>query len=266
MKQRGFILLVMVILFPPAARAADAEKIFLLHLPGVGGHLRIDDLLVEGLRQGRLNAEVQIFDWTAGDPGLGALGGLQRNLAQAQRIADRIVQIHRADPNRRIILTSHSGGTGLAVWALERLPDDVRVDTLVMLASALSPQYDLSRALKRVRGPVYAFNSPLDPVLDLGTRTFGTIDRIKSVSAGLVGFTAPRNADQAQYRKLLQFPYDAAWLALGNAGDHIGTMNVEFARQILAPLLLEGRLVRLAPATQPHPATQPLERLRPAAR
>ena len=36
--------------------------------------------------------------------------------------------------------------TGLAVWALEKLPDDVKVDTVLLMSSALSPTYDLSKA------------------------------------------------------------------------------------------------------------------------
>ena len=51
------------------------------------------------------------------------------------------------------------------MWALEKLPDDVMVDDLVMVASALSPQYDLSKALKHVRGKAYAFNSMLDVLI-----------------------------------------------------------------------------------------------------
>jgi alpha-beta hydrolase superfamily lysophospholipase len=233
------------------ARAAEPDSPFLLHVPGVGGHLRVDDLLTQGLRQGGLDAQVQIYDWTGGNPGYAALAAYERNQRQAQAIADVLVRVRRASPARRIIVTSHSGGAGLAVWALERLPDDVHVDTLLLLAPALSPQYDLTRALRRVKGAAYAFTSDMDPVLGVGTRTFGTIDRVKTESAGRVGFTRPQGADPIQYDKLMTFAYDLAWLSLGNAGDHIGTMNRPFARRVLAPLLLTGELPRIAPASQP---------------
>ena len=52
----------------------------------------------------------------------------------------------------------------MAIWVLEKLPDDVHVDTLVMLACAMSPQYDLSPALRHVSGKAYVFVSPLDPI------------------------------------------------------------------------------------------------------
>jgi alpha-beta hydrolase superfamily lysophospholipase len=162
----------------------------------------------------------------------------------------------RANPEARIVITGHSGGSGLAVWALESLPDDVRIDTLVMLAPALSPQYDLSTALRHVKR-AYAFNSEHDPVLGPGTRAFGTIDRIMTNAAGRVGFQKPDGADDEQYAKLVQVPYDRGFLLLGNIGDHIGPMMPRFAAKVIAPLILTGELPR--PATQPatRPATNP---------
>jgi alpha-beta hydrolase superfamily lysophospholipase len=231
--------------------AAETDKPLLLHIPGVGGHLIVDDLLTQGLRQGGLDATVQVYDWTGDRPGLPALMNYQRNQEEAAAIAQVIVQARRANPQRHIIMTCHSGGAGLAVWALEKLPDDVHVDSLLMIAPALSPEYDLTRALRSVNGSIYVFTSELDPVLGMGTRTFGTIDRVKSDSAGRVGFTRPEGADPKQYDKLATFTYDSAWLSLGNAGDHIGAMSRPFARKVLAPLLLTGRLPKIVPASQP---------------
>ncbi len=231
--------------------AAEPGKAYLLHLPGIGGHMRIDDLLTSGIAQGGLDAEVQIYDWTAGHAGLLALTSYDRNQIEAQKIADAIVRIARADPGRRIILTGHSGGAGLAVWALEKLPDEVHVDTLLLLAPALSPQYDLSKALGHVTGKLYAFSSTMDPVLGIGTRNFGTMDRIKTDAAGRVGFSMPPRADAALYAKLIGVPYDSTWTRYYNAGDHIGAMMRPFARSILAPLLLTGELPTVSPASQP---------------
>src|SRR5688572_29247215 len=178
-----------------APASAPTRQIYLLHLPGIGGLMRIDRLLTGGLRSGGLEgADVIVYDWTNGNRGLPALGALERNKQEAKKIARMIEDRARANPDQRIVLTGHSGGSGLAVWALESLPDDVTVDTLVMIAPALSPQYDLSRALRRVKR-AYAFNSEYDPVLGPGTRTFGTIDRIMTNAAGRVGFQKPGGAD-----------------------------------------------------------------------
>jgi alpha-beta hydrolase superfamily lysophospholipase len=228
---------------------------YVLHLPGIGGLLRIDFLLTGGLREAGVDGQIDVYDWTAGTPGLLALGAFDRNHAEARRVARIIQERVRDDPHARITITSHSGGAGIAVWALEELPDDVHIDTLLMLAPALSPRYDLSRALRHV-DRAYAFASAHDPILGPGTRSFGTIDRVRTEAAGRVGFAIPDDAaDPAQYAKLNSYPYDPAWMRLGNIGDHIGPMMRPFARRILGPLLLTGTLPTLTtqPATQPAP-------------
>jgi pimeloyl-ACP methyl ester carboxylesterase len=236
---------------------APTRQIYLLHLPGIGGLMRIDRLLTGGLKNGGLDAaDVIVYDWTNGNRGLPALGAIERNKQEAKKIARMIEDRARANPQARIVITGHSGGSGLAVWALESLPDDVQIDTLVMLAPALSPQYDLSRALRHVRHKAYAFNSAHDPVLGPGTRAFGTIDRVMTNAAGRVGFEKPEGADDVQYAKLVQVPYERGFLVFGNIGDHIGPMMPRFAAKVIAPLILTGELWR--PTT--HPATQPTTR------
>ncbi len=233
------------------ARAADPLP-YLLHLPGIGGHMRIDDNVTDGLQFGGIKARVEIYDWTRGQPGMIALTHYDDNQLEAQKVADKLTAAFRADPKRKIILTSHSGGGGIAIFALEKLPDDVKIDTLLMLAPALSPDYDLSKALRHVTGKAYVFTSTLDWIDGWGTRNFGTMDRVKSDSAGNVGFRTPEKpVDEKQYDKLVSFPYDPAWTRFGNAGEHIGTMSFSFARNILAPLLLTGKLPHVAPASQP---------------
>ena len=236
---------------------APTQQIYLLHLPGIGGLMRIDRLLTGGLKSGGLvAADVVVYDWTNGNPGLAALGAIERNKEEARKIAKLIEQRVRAHPEARMVITGHSGGSGLAVWALENLPDDVQIDTLVMLAPALSPNYDLSAALRHVRGKAYAFNSEYDPILGPGTRTFGTIDRVMTNAAGRVGFERPQGADEEQYAKLVQIPYDRGFMLFGNIGDHIGPMMPRFAAKVIAPLILTGELPK--PTTQP--STQPTSR------
>jgi pimeloyl-ACP methyl ester carboxylesterase len=238
---------------PPVASAEPQalQRPYLLHLPGIGGKRSIDRSLVGGLSEGGIDAEVEIYDWTCDDPGLDALLARERNDGQAQVVADMIERQARADPHRPIYLTGHSGGAGIAVWALEKLPDDVRIDSLMLLAPALSPEYDLSTALAHVRGHCYVLFSEHDPVLGLGTRLFGTIDGVKTEAAGRVGFARPAGADEEQYKKLVPIAYDPAWVRLRNIGDHIGPMMRPFARQILAPLLSTGILPKLPPLRLP---------------
>lgn len=243
-------------------RAADTDlpalvpppRAYLLHLPGIGGKRSIDRMLTEGLVQGGMDANVEIYDWTDTDAGLNALYAQKRHAHEADVAARKITEQFRADPRTRIYVSGHSGGTAIALWALERLPPDVKIESLLMLASAMSPAYDLSPALRHVRGRAYALYSPYDPVLGIGTRLFGTIDGVKTDAAGRVGFTMPLGADAKQYEKLVQIGYDPAWIPLSNIGDHIGPMMRPFAREVLAPLLRTGALRAFAGAAT-RPAT-----------
>ena len=78
--------------------------------------------------------------------------------------------------------------------------------------------YDLTAALRAVRREMVVFWSPLDVViLGAGTRVFGTIDRVRTVSAGLVGFRVPaarrarRRSVDGQYAKLRQVRWRPGW-------------------------------------------------------
>src|SRR5215210_2278940 len=53
-----------------SASAAPTTQPYLLHLPGIGGHLRIDDNLIAGLRDGGTDGWLRIYDWTGPDRGL----------------------------------------------------------------------------------------------------------------------------------------------------------------------------------------------------
>jgi pimeloyl-ACP methyl ester carboxylesterase len=241
-------------------RAADPQAIppkpFLLHINGIGGHRLCDQWLIQGLQQGGYSGEVQFYDWTGDQPGIEALQGRALHETQARKIADTLLQYRRNHPATPIYLTSHSGGCGLAVWALELLPDDFQVETVFMFAPALSPDYDLTKALRHVKTRLYAFSSPYDAVvLGAGTQFFGTIDGLKVEAAGLKGFVQPPAADAEQYKKLIPQPYQKEWLLkYGNAGSHICALRPKFAREYIAPMLLNGAQVKqtaAAPATQP---------------
>lgn len=218
--------------------APPPEHTIVIHLPGIAGDRWVDKQMTSGLRDAGYAGALETYDWTEHDPGLNALRALKRNQAEAAKIADLIVYKIHADPSAHIILTGHSGGTGLAVWALEKLPADVKIDTLLLLSSALSPDYDLSKALSHIRGNCYSFFSENDVlVLAAGTKLFGTIDGKYTESAGEFGFVLPPTADAAQYAKLIQKPYDRSWMQYGNIGDHIGPMHRSFSEHVLAPLL-----------------------------
>lgn len=224
-----------------AVPSKDFAHTWLLHLPGIGGEMSIDRTFIRGMKNGGWQGPTTIYDWTENDPGIDALHARKRNDREAQKVADMIEEKLKNDPKLQITLTSHSGGTGIAVWALEKLPKGTKVKTLVLLASALSPEYDLSAALKHVSGNAYVYYSENDTlVLGAGTELFGTIDGKKSMAAGLVGFKTPPDADSSQYEKLIQRPWVKEWMVFENAGSHIGCMSGPFVKQVLAPTLIDA--------------------------
>jgi hypothetical protein len=225
----------------PAVAASD---MWLLHLPGIAGKRWVDDQMMLGFKDAGVCGVMDVYDWTGEDPGIAALHAYKRNQEQAQIVADMISDHFHRHPDLHILLSGHSGGTGIAVWALEKLPDDVKIDKLLLMASALSPGYDLSKALSHVRDKCYSFCSENDViVLDVGCRMFGTIDGKKTEAAGAFGFLFPDGADMQQYDKLIQKPYDKVWLRYRNFGDHMGCMLRPFARNVVAPLMIDHRVM-----------------------
>jgi pimeloyl-ACP methyl ester carboxylesterase len=238
-----------------ATRASHAPppppREHLIHLPGIAGEQNLDRRFVGGLHDGGYAGTIEIFDWPGDDPGMRALVSRQRNERQADVLAARIRELLADDPTLELRIVAHSGGAGIATWALERLPDGVQIESLVLIAPALSQRYDLSAALRHVRGKAYAFTSENDVlVLGAGTMLFGTIDGVKEQAAGMRGFTPPDGADEAAYAKLVQLPYTPDWMAYDNIGDHIGPMTPTFAEHVVSAILRDHPI----PATQPAAA------------
>ena len=100
------------------------------------------------------------------------------------------------------------------------------------------------------------FWSPFDVVtLGLGTLVFGTVDRVHTVSAGMVGFRVPKDLDaegERLYRKLHQVRWTPEMVSSGNLGGHIGTDNPAFLRKYVVPLL---RTIAANPDPQPTPTS-----------
>lgn len=251
-----FLLLAGCALFPIHREAAQLPaKPYLLHFPGISGDTSFDRAFLGALKDGGFDAEMRLYDWTEHRWFFGALQNEPANRRQAAKVAEMIETQRRAEPGRAIYLTCESGGCGIAVWALEQLPDGVQVDGVILLSPAVSPEYDLTVALKHVRRSMFVYHSKLDwLVLGAGTAVFGTIDRRKTQAAGRVGFVQPANADRIEYAKLRQVPYNGGWfMEYGNAGGHIGAVMPRFASGELAPLLIEmARQATAAPA-EPRP-------------
>jgi hypothetical protein len=223
---------------PPPAPALDQARGLVLVADGVGGlDLCGTSLRHMATRGGRPYA-VELVQWGHG------FGRWYRDLtathnhrAQAIRLADRICAARADHPRLPIHVVGKSGGTGIVTWALERL-DPRSVDTAVLIAPALPPRYDLSPALRAVRGQMTVFWSPLDAViLGAGTWLFRTIDRRRAPSAGMIGFRRPEHpALPAEYDRLRQIRWRPAMARTGYLGGHVGPDLPTFVARYVIPL------------------------------
>src|SRR3954468_12541120 len=96
----------------------DKSKDVLIHLPGITGELSIDREFVRGMKQAGYQGEASIIDWTSGNLGIPALYAEKHNAAEAQKLAERIVQVRKDNPRGRIVLSAHRCGEGCAGGAL----------------------------------------------------------------------------------------------------------------------------------------------------
>jgi pimeloyl-ACP methyl ester carboxylesterase len=220
------------------------EAGLVISLDGVGGYNWGPRWLRSGLDEAGVKSAIIIYDWSKGPKGMfvSDLVDEARNHAAARDLAQMISTYTAAMPNRPVTVIGHSGGGGVVVWALEDLPEGCQVDRAILLAPALGPDYDLSKALAHVRTRLYATYSYADvPLMAAGTAVFGTMDRQHSVSAGLVGFRLPQtlgDAEKRQYTKVRQIKWTMDLVKMGNLGGHMGWTSTRFGREFIAPILL----------------------------
>lgn len=227
-------------LVDPGTPLDDPPGTVLIHVPGTSGNTVFDRNWTQALVDGGLkDVTVEHFEWTRSDKRhWTAIKSVEDNRNGAQVLTDRITHLRRTRPGRKIILTAQSGGPMIAIWALEKLPPDVQVDTFVMLNPAISTTYDLSEALSHVRGNAYCFTSVHDWLyLGIGTRVVGLMDGPHGGGAGQAGFKRPPGASARQYDKLVQIEYRFTWLKYGHFGHHTGALSPFMAKNFISPLI-----------------------------
>jgi pimeloyl-ACP methyl ester carboxylesterase len=155
----------------------------------------------------------------------------KRNISTAQELAEELTAWRRAHPLDELYVVGYSGGGGMVTLITADLPPDVSIDRLILVAPAISPEYPLAeRVLPHVNEFVANFASTLDLQVGWGTRTFGTIDRKNTVSAGAVGF---ERADP----KLLQHLWSDDDIPFGHHGNHWSYLNRSWQNARLLPTL-----------------------------
>ncbi len=219
-----------------------------LVLPGIDAPSVFNSSVAQGLEDGGVDTAIEVHDWTTGTILAWPvhLLHLDRNKQQARVLAQKIVKYQDRYPGRPVHLIGHSAGCAIIVFALEELPPEHSVTSAVLVAGALSPDYDLSPALSKTSDGIWNYSSPFDALfLGVATTALGTVDRAHRPSAGATGFNRPPGHSQKVHElyetRLHEVPYEISMLWDGNTGGHFGATNVTFAREQLAPVILGTR-------------------------
>ena len=189
-----------------------------------------------GLRAAGFRGHVETFSWST------LLGPLPDHLLvgrkerKGQELAKRI-QDHRAtQPPADLHLMGLSAGSAVIVFALENLPPDVKVDNVVFFAPSISAEHDLSTAMERVRGCLYATSSPQDGIL-AGLRV--NADGQPGPPAGLHGLRVPSRVRRYDlYARVVNLSWRPAYDHLGWNGSHTGATGRQFVQEVIAPRIL----------------------------
>jgi len=200
------------------------------YCPGAGNIDFGDRGLRQGLEQAGYKGQVATVVWTVSlNPAIDQMLRLNAR-AGASRLARAIERYIDRYPGRPVHVVGLSAGTGVAVWALERLDEGYMVDNVVLLASSLSHTYDVSRALTHVRGKIYNYYSPYDAILTIPMKVFGTIDAKFGVDgAGAVGLHPPHGAD-----RVVNIRWRPEYAQYGYNGGHTDGTSPAFVRAVLA--------------------------------
>ena len=220
---------------------------YLYYLDGAGGGTAKKNWaegVKDGLLAGGYRGAGEMFTWETGE-GLMADqdASVKFKRSKAKEAAAKIRQHAQANPGVPLDLLGFSAGTAIAIFALEDLPETVQVDHVVLLGTSISEDYDLTKALKRVRGHVYLYTSTHDRMLGFLMPFSGTADRkFHDPGAGIKGFVLPAGAT-AETRKLyaqkiVTIPWTAKLEKDGDYGRHFDNVKMEFIRDHVAPLFI----------------------------
>lgn len=221
------------------AQDGDKRNGLTIYIGGAGpiGHVGSLDIPM-GLQDAGYDGYVKVFPWQ-GLTHAGDQMNLSKNRERASELASEIRTYARDYPGKKINIIALSAGTGIAAFALEFLPERIQVQNVIFLGCSLSSHYDLTRALRRVRGGLYCVYSPTDGILKDVVWYTGTVDRNKGSDgiAGLEGFGRPSTTspDMArQYAKVHNVAYRAEFAGSGYRGGHIDCTSRQFVANYLA--------------------------------
>jgi len=232
---------------PLGDRLAREQHGYIYYLDGAGGGTAKNNWasgVKEGLIAAGYNGAGEMYSWETGK-GLMADqdASVKYKRAEAKGLATKIVEREKAYPGVPVNVLSFSAGAASAVFALEALPESVQVTRIVMLGCSIGEDYDLTKALKHVKGKMYLYTSTHDEMVGFLMKFSGTADRkFHDPGAGIKGFVLPKGAS-AETRKLyaekiVVIPWKKKELQDGDKGHHFDNVKMPFIRDYVAPILM----------------------------
>ncbi len=214
----------------------EAHHGITFYCPGAGNIDFGDAGVREGLRRAGYKGQIASVVWTVSlNPAIDQTLRFNARLGAA-RLASYIERYYQEFPPEKypdteVNVIGLSAGTGVAIWALEDLDRKYQVNNVVLLSSSLYHEYDVSRALQRVKGKIYNYYSSQDPILAGPMKIFGTIDGVFfQDGAGAVGLHSPRGRE-----RIVNVSWRPEYNKYGYYGGHIDVTSPEFGAVSIAP-------------------------------
>ena len=243
---------------PMPDRAQRITQGYIYYLDGAGGGSALSNWS-GGLKQGMLDAGYpgagEMFDWNTG---MGVItdqdSSVDYKRGKAAECAQLIKQYKNDHAGAPVTLIGLSAGTAVTVFVLEALPTSCPVENVVLCGASIGADYDLTKAMQRVRNHMYVFTSENDAVLSFLVPMAGTADRQEGdvPSAGLRGFQMPTTglaSTEAAYAKVSYIRWNSNFERFGDFGGHTDALKAPFVQHYMAPLIMDGMARRLQAAS-----------------
>lgn len=190
--------------------------------------------VAKALSDAGYKGSVEAYLWTTSfNP---AIDQINRPAAhfRAAALSRKIRDYVRTYPDNDVNIIALSAGTGVATWAIENLPPGVKINNMVLLGSSLSSTYKMAKAFQHIKGRVFVYYSPYDPILSGPVRLLGTIDGPTDIdAAGLVGLLSRTSPG-----RIVNIPWRREYADYGWAGGHTDSTSEPFIRRFVAPQII----------------------------
>ncbi len=231
--------------------AARETQAYLFYLDGAGGGT-VKKNWAGGVRDGFIAAGYagagEMFSWELGE-GMMAdqKASVKYKRKKAGELADRIENRVKGNPGVPVDLLGFSAGTVEVIFAMEDLPENIKIDTVVLLGASISHDYDLTKMLKRLKGKMYIYTSTHDKMVGFFMKFSGSADRkYHDEGADIHGFVLPKGASaetrQLYADKVVTIKWNKEFKKDENNGHHFDNIKMEFIRDQVAPLFM-GKMV-----------------------